>query len=137
MTEQEQHELDEQLWSDVMDLGPKLEKKIAHELPNEFVDSIIMTFDFFGASDAELAQMVFDLKRAKYKIYDWLAMMLNGRKRKEPQIVEATRKMARLYLAQKHVGGFAWWLKGHDMEVQEPKRCEDCILSYEDYMSGR
>ena len=48
----------------------------------------------------------------------------------ESSVFKGVEKMVKLYIFQNHVGGFAWWLRGHDMEIEEPARCEDCIESY-------
>ena len=122
--------------------GKKIERDTTHKLERPFLDTIRATLDCFGLNAKQDQMIAFDLYMAKYKIYDWILMGLGGRY-DDPNDDASTRsvkntllKFADLYLKQKHVGGFAWWLRGHDLEIEEPKRCEDCIESYESWKRG-
>lgn len=123
--------------------GRRLESGKTHGLEKPFIESIIGTMQYYGSNATQDSQAWFDLSEAKYRIFDWLMMQLNGRCEitGDEGATEAMRrlmkKFAVLYLEQKHVGGFAWWLRGHDMDVEEPGRCEDCIRSYDEYMEER
>ena len=131
---------DEKLHSKLLTCGRSLEKKSnVHGLEKPFVETILATLDYFGASKAQLGLVHFDLVQAQYKIFDWLGMAYTGRI-EDPNDSSATKSvhdcienMIKLYLAQKHVGGFAWWLRGHDLQVEKPNRCVDCIKSYDDW----
>ena len=122
-----------------MEVGHNLEsntKNLEHELPAPFVETIIQTLAVYGASQATISQAAFDLTEAKYRIFDWLGMCLTGRLEVDPShgVYQCIVNMVKLYIAQKHVGGWAWWLRGHDMFVQDPEYCKDCIDSYEGWM---
>jgi len=116
-------------------LGKSLEKGVTHKLPESFIHSIIGTLDFFGASAGELQQAIFDLTVAKYKIFDVLGMMYSSEYYQAKPIYAAIEKLVDLYIAQAHVGGFAWFLRGHDLDIEEPHHCDDCIKSYDEFMS--
>lgn len=121
----------EQLAFRLIEEGKTIEKGVTHALEPPFVDAILGTLEYFGAGGDDYAMAAFDLKVAKYKIYDWLAMCCRGRLGEDsPLNAVIIPKLAKLYLAQKNVGGFAWWLCGHDLECEEPSHCEDCINSY-------
>lgn len=129
----------QQLHSKLLEVGRELEKTQTHQLEKPFIESIIATLEYFGATQSQLGLVSFDLNQAKYKIWDWLGMAYSGRI-EDPSDELATKKvhecienMVKIYILQNHVGGFAWWLRGHDLDVEEPSRCEDCIKSYEDW----
>lgn len=130
---------DHDLHSKLLEVGRKLEKHTTHSLENPFVETILSTLEYFGASQAQLSLVAFDLIKAKYKIWDWLGMAYSGRI-EDPNNSSSTtsahnciEKMVKLYIFQNHVGGFAWWLRGHDLDIEEPSRCEDCIKSYDQW----
>lgn len=134
-------EYNKELHSKLLSCGKSLERSQCHTLEKPFVETIVATLDFFGCTRSQLGLVVFDLVQAKYKIFDWLGMAYTGRI-EDPNNEIATKqahdvieKMIKLYIEQKHVGGFAWWLRGHDLEVEEPSRCEDCIKSYDEWRS--
>ena len=54
-------------------------KDIANTLTENDLNTILATADFFGASEAELTQIYFDLWIARYRVFDWLAMGVQGR----------------------------------------------------------
>lgn len=69
------------LWKEIMELE-KLDnrhKGCANTLTVDDIDTILCTFDYFGASDNTLRQIMFDLSIARYRVFDWLAMFINGR----------------------------------------------------------
>lgn len=51
-------------------------KGVANTLTNDEIETIIATIDFFGD---EYRQDIFDLKAARYRVFDWLAMRVQGR----------------------------------------------------------
>lgn len=130
---------DEQLHSTLLEVGRELETRVSHELELPFVESIMATLDYFGANQAQMSLIKFDLLRAQYKIFDFLGMAYTGRLNDpsdsiaSQQVHNAIEKMVKLYILQKHVGGFAWFLRGHDLDIEEPSRCEDCIKSYDEW----
>jgi hypothetical protein len=125
----------EQKHQELLAVGRKLEKGIAHKLDEPFVDSLLGTLEFFNASDAEMKQFIFDLKVAKYKIWDFLGMNYDSHYMQEQPVFVGIEKLVDLYIKMEDVGGFAWFLRGHDLQIEEPKKCDHCIESYNDYKS--
>lgn len=132
-------EYNKELHSKLLSCGRSLEKSQCHRLEKPFVETILQTLEYFGATRSQLGLVHFDLVVAKYKIFDWLGMAYTGRI-EDPNDSIATKSahkciehMVNIYLEQRHVGGFAWWLRGHDLDVEEPKRCVDCNKSYDDW----
>lgn len=128
------HQLHEQL----VTVGRKIEKGMTHELPDEMVECVLGTLYYYGAKSDLLSLVSFDLLRAKYKIWDWLGMCLTGRtdERTDSSVYKCIEKMAKLYVDMENVGGWAWFLNGHDLDVEEPHKCNDCIESYKDIYKG-
>ena len=124
------------LWHELVTTGKKLETRTTHNLPRPFVNTILGTLEYFGASQRQLKSAYFDLIIAKYKIYDWLGMCLTGRldTEKTDRLYTCIEKMTELYIKQEHVGGWAWWLRGHDMDVSTIFKCQDCIQSYDEWI---
>ncbi len=117
----------------LLEVGRKIEKGVTHKLEPPFIDSILGTLEFFGASDAEMKQFIFDLKVAKYKIWDFLGMSYDSEYIQSKPVFIGFDKLVDLYTKMKDVGGFAWFLRGHDLDIEEPKKCADCIKSYQDW----
>lgn len=65
-------------WEKVMALGAKdtRHKGVANTLDDDELNTIIGTIDFFGD---DYRQDIFDLKIARYRVFDWLAMRVQGR----------------------------------------------------------
>jgi len=129
----------EKLHSELLKIGRQIEKSQTHTLEPPFITSVMGTLEFFGASIEQLTLTKFDLCVAKYKIYDWLGMAYTGRYQviQDPlasqTFFETIEKLVKLYVLMKDVGGFGWFLCGHDLQVEEPSRCEDCIKSYHEW----
>jgi hypothetical protein len=69
-------------WNQVMAKrarGAKEARNVANTLNRDDLNTILGTADFFGASEAELSQMYFDLAVCRYRVFDWLAMGIMGR----------------------------------------------------------
>lgn len=67
-------------WEQVMYLRKNDEANgVANLLDNDDVNTIVATADFFGADDTDLHQIILDLKYAKFRLFDWLAMGVQGR----------------------------------------------------------
>ena len=123
------------LWDEMMKVGRRIEKGQTHKMPTPMINAIVETLRFFGLDDNNAKLAYFDLKAAKYKIYDWLGMAYTGRiLDSQPELLEPVEKLVKLYILQKDVGGFCWFLRGHDLQVEEPHRCKDCIDSYKNWM---
>jgi len=130
-------EYDKKLHSKLLVCGRSIEKSTCHKLEKPFVETILGTLSYYGCTKNQLGLVAFDLSTAKYKIWDWLGMAYTGRiddpndEIASKQAHTTIEKLIKLYIYQKHVGGFAWWLRGHDLDVEEPSRCVDCIKSYD------
>jgi len=63
-------------WEVIMGLKNKddMHKGVANTLDDDDINTIIATAEWFGAEDRELSQIYFDLKVARYRVFDWLAM---------------------------------------------------------------
>lgn len=69
-------------WNQVMSKrvkGREEARGVANTLNRDDLNTILGTADFFGASEAELSQMYFDLAVCRYRVFDWLAMGIMGR----------------------------------------------------------
>jgi hypothetical protein len=68
-------------WTKVMKLRSKdnRHKGVANTLDYDDIVTIVATAEYFGASRNDQAQIFFDLKTAKYRVFDWLAMAIQGR----------------------------------------------------------
>ncbi len=121
----------EELHAKLLEVGKVLEVGVTHTLEEPFIKTIAGTLDFFGATREQVGLATFDLGKAKYKIWDALGMWYTGRLNADGELLLCLEKLIKLYIFQNHVGGWAWWLRGHDLEIEEPGRCEDCIESYE------
>ena len=135
MSEMEKPKYDEGLHAELLEVGTKIEKKMTHQLPKPFVGTILGTLEFFGASSAQLAQAKMDLTFAKFKIWDMLGIWYTGGLvHAKGEVFDCIEKMVKLYILQKHVGGWAWWLRGHDLQIEEPSECQDCKDSYDSWL---
>ncbi len=117
----------------LIEIGRTLEKSQTHELEPPFIESILGTLEFFGAGAPELAQFKSDLGFARFKIWDFLGMNYDSEYMQSKPVFVGLDKLVDLYIRMENVGGFAWFLRGHDLQIEEPKKCEDCIKSYEEW----
>ena len=78
LTEEKRKDLHET----VMKLGQERETGTTHELSEDQLRTVLATADFF-TQDGYTDQVKFDLVNARYKIYDWIAMLLDGRDGRE------------------------------------------------------
>ncbi|MEM4271387.1 MAG: hypothetical protein QXO70_04835 [Candidatus Pacearchaeota archaeon] len=70
------------LWEQIIELGKKNEpasKGITNKFSDDDIMTIIGTMEFFGATDIWIKQTIWDLKVAKYRLFDWLAMCVMSR----------------------------------------------------------
>jgi len=130
---------DKELYEELKRVGSTIETSERHTLESPFIDSIVGTLDFFGVGQAHLALTNTVLRQDKIKIYDFLGLALCGRLNivddpiSNRNFVESIRTLSDLYIKQSHVGGFGWWLRGHDLDIEKPSHCEDCIKSYNEW----
>lgn len=109
-------------WRAVMAMGvfDRRHKGVANTLKDDEIESIVATAEFFGASVRNLRQMVFDLRTARYRVFDWLAMMVMNRHDNDPGTMEAVRVFAYSFLK---VGGdvdkFIEDLRNTDYQIDE------------------
>ncbi len=130
---------DQQLYAQLKLVGSTVETSEKHKLESPFIDSIVGTLDYFGVSEHTLRVCNTILRQDKIKIYDFLGIVLRGGiNHYEDQVSNANlhdgiRKIIQVYILQKNVGGFGWWLRGHDFDVEEASHCDDCIKSYNEW----
>ncbi len=117
----------------LLEVGRKIEKKQTHQLEQPFLESIMQTLEFFGADGKDLGQIKMDLYFAKFKIWDAMGMWYTSEYFQSKPIYVGIDKLVDLYIRMENVGGFAWFLRGHDLDIEEPKKCDDCIKSYNDW----
>jgi len=117
----------------LLEVGRKIEKSQTHQLEQPFLESIMQTLEFFGADGKDLGQIKMDLYFAKFKIWDAMGMWYTSEYFQSKPIYVGIDKLVDLYIRMENVGGFAWFLRGHDLDVEEPKKCNDCIKSYDEW----
>lgn len=90
-------------WDKVMalkDAGRSEAKGSANQLSIEDLETIIGTIDFFGGN----YQMdIFDLRVARYRVFDWLAMRVQGRHSGSEGDKEATKVLVHSFLKSEGV----------------------------------
>jgi hypothetical protein len=83
----------EEIWNKVMEKGRKIEdygylpsrygEDPEPDVKNRFskadVETVIGTLAFFQVNDNFIKQTIFDLWRAKYRLFEWIAMLNTGR----------------------------------------------------------
>jgi hypothetical protein len=67
------------LWNEVISKGRKQEKGTINKLDKDELTTIIATAEAFGCNSAFISQIFWDLYTAKYKLYDWIGMLLTDR----------------------------------------------------------
>ena len=109
--------------------------------PNPMIEVFINTMIYYGAGNDVVKQMKHDMYIARYRLWDLLGMYYTGALCNTQgipingQTFECVEKMVKLYIKMKDVGGFFWFLRGHDLDVEKPKRCKGCIKSYKDWVA--
>ena len=128
---------DNQLYQELKQVGSDIEKhESINKLESPFIDSLVATLDYFNVSPKHLKLTNYLLKVERMKIVDYLGMAFTDRfnlKNDEAgnfNFKQIISTMVKLYVLQKNVGGFAWWLRGHDLDIEKPSYCKDCIESY-------
>ena len=128
-------------------LGKTIEHDITHNLmikdmgperPYGYATPVIATLEYFGASKNQINQVHYDLVVAKYKIWHALSLWLDQGlavpdESGDPDLTYVVEKFAKIYLVQKHVGGWARYLETHDIEfegIKDIKHDEACIEDY-------
>ena len=81
-------------WDKVMALkeaGKSEARGVANTLSDDDLNTILGTIDFFGGN---YQLDIFDLKTARYRVFDWLAMRVQGRHSGSEADKEATKVLA-------------------------------------------
>lgn len=81
-------------WDNVMalkDAGKAEAKGVANTLDDDDLNTICGLVDFFGG---DYRQDIFDLRTARYRVFDWLAMRVQGRHSGSEADKEATKVLA-------------------------------------------
>lgn len=90
-------------WDKVMalkDAGRSEAKGSANQLSIEDLETIIGTIDFFGGN---YQRDIFDLRVARYRVFDWLAMRVQGRHSGSEGDKEATKVLVHSFLKSEGV----------------------------------
>jgi len=130
---------DKQLYDQLKLVGDTVESSDRHKLESPFIDSIVGTLEYYGVDDRHLNTCNVILRQDKLKIYDFLGVVFRGginlfdSEVSNKNLHEGIRKLIEVYILQKDVGGFGWWLRGHDLDVEKPSHCDDCIKSYNEW----
>lgn len=85
-------------WSKVMALkanGKAEAKGVLNLLSKDNVNTVVGTIDFFGG---DYRQDIFDLWTAKYRVFDWLAMRVQGRNSGSASDIAATKVLVYSFL---------------------------------------
>lgn len=72
---------EKETWNKLLEFRKKetRTKGVANTLKDDEVATILGLMDFFGASQYFMRQANFDLRVARYRLFDWIAMLVNGR----------------------------------------------------------
>lgn len=106
-----------EVWEQVMALKPKdkRHKGVANTLDINELETIIATIDFFGGS---YKQDIFDLKIARYRVFDWLAMRIQGRRDTSQGDKDATKVLAHAFIkSEGDVDAFIDDLRSTDYDI--------------------
>ena len=89
-------------WEKVMALKDKddMHKGVANTLQDHDIETIIATIDFFGGN---YRQDLMDLKTFRYRVFDWLAMRVQGRHSNEPAEDTCTKVLVHSFLKSEGV----------------------------------
>ena len=69
-----------ELWEEILEKGLENQShKETNVLAQNGINAILGTMEFFGCTHIWIRQSFFDLARAKFRVFDWLAMCINGR----------------------------------------------------------
>lgn len=116
--------------------GLAVEGTRQNTLETPFMETIVATLQYYDATREEIKEVLELVWIFKNLVSLWLSKLLERKLASDVQDginLEQVKKLARLYIAQKDVGGFVWWLRGHDMDIEEPSFCQDCIDSYKSW----
>ena len=125
------------LWTKLVEEGKKREKGMTNTLQREDVETIIATMMFFDLNRDLLRQAFWDLTIARYRVFDWLAMLLNGRcmgygEQKDEQLRAKNLSLifAYIYLEKTRTPQeFIDYLRYHDLQVE----WNDLLMKVEEY----
>jgi len=67
------------LWKQVVKKGKHQEKGLTHKLTDDQIATILATAGALGVNKNFLSQLAWDLKVARYKLWDEIGMLLTGR----------------------------------------------------------
>lgn len=84
-------------WDKVMSFKNKdtRHKGVANTLTMDELETIVATVDFFGG---DYRQDIFDLKTARYRVFDWLAMRVQGRHSGSAHDLNVTKVFAHSFI---------------------------------------
>ncbi|MEI6080099.1 MAG: hypothetical protein WCQ53_05660 [bacterium] len=114
--------MNKDLWNEIMGKGkPVAPRGCANSLDADDVETVIATMDFFNATLQFQRQTYFDLIKAKFRVFDWLAMVVMSRNDDDREQNEMASKV--LVYAFRSAGydekKFIENLREHDYQVEE------------------
>jgi hypothetical protein len=68
-----------ELWNEVVQSGGLVDTGETNNFDESDINTVIALLDYFNASNIFMKQTYFDLKVAKFRLFDWLAMAIMGR----------------------------------------------------------
>lgn len=85
------------VWDEVMAKrrNDDMHKGVANTLSDDDIRTIAATIDFFGG---DYRQDVFDLRTIRYRVFDWLAMRVQGRRQPTEHDTVATKVLVHAFL---------------------------------------
>ncbi|MEI6079600.1 MAG: hypothetical protein WCQ53_03055 [bacterium] len=114
--------MNQKLWNEIMEKGKRMAPRgCANSLDVDDVETIVATMDFFNATTQFIRQTYYDLTRARFRVFDWLAMVVMSRNDDDRDQNEASSKV--LVHAFRSAGyderKFIENLREHDYQVEE------------------
>lgn len=108
------------VWSQVMALKKNDDrcKGVANTLTDDEIETVIATVDFFGG---DYRQDILDLRNfGRYRVFDWLAMRIQGRHSGSVHDVNATKVLAHSFIKSNGVtSAFIQDLRETDYDMDE------------------
>lgn len=101
----------------VMERGRERENGDTHDLAEPDLETVLGMARFL-VEDGYFDQVVYDLSTARYRIFDWIAMLLQGRDDGNDRL---TQVMASAYIRSNDLEGFVQNLRTHDYQIEEPR----------------
>ena len=119
----EKVDIERKLWKKVIEKGKKQEKGLTHNLSDDEIATIVATASALGVNRNFLAQLIWDLTVARYKLWDEIGMLLTGRYKgygETPEELKAAERFTKILAVN--------YIKYSIPELIEKLRTEDYLL---------